>query len=247
MFRSIAISLTIIFLVGCTTTRSNLTPLPTSLVSSKKSIDTRDKIVTTYILYQAVKALEEMDRGDVLEIITSNFPGIENDVQAWSRMTGHKRLEVIKHDNSLVFYVEKSKPIQRGKSLAMVLSNPGLEELLSPLGFALGAEIEGIDVHIYFQGPAVKVLEEGFKEKLGGINWIFSGFARDGLRKIGHIPAQEKLKQLQALGAKFYICTPSMDHFGVRKDDIAFNDVAMAEYFTFMEVMDKADIHIFTQ
>ncbi|MBF0202223.1 MAG: DsrE family protein [Desulfamplus sp.] len=131
--------------------------------------------------------------------------------------------------------------------LAVVISNPGLEELLSPLGFALGAALGGIDVYIYFQGPAIKVLKSDFKEKLRGINWLFSGFARDGLSAIGHIPPQEKLKQLKELGTHFYACSPSMDHFGVNKNDLIFDNVIMAEYLTFMEIMNNADIHMLLQ
>ncbi len=38
----------------------------------------------------------------------------------------------------------------------MVLSSVGLEELRSPLEFALGAALEGIQVNLYFQGPAAR-------------------------------------------------------------------------------------------
>jgi predicted peroxiredoxin len=67
------------------------------------------------------------------------------------------------------------------------------------------------------------------------------------LTKIGHIPPQDKLRQLRELGAHFYICGPSMEHFGVQKGKLIFDDVVIAEYLTFMEIMKKADIHIFLQ
>ena len=98
-----------------------------------------------------------------------------------------------------------------------------------------------------FQGPAVRVLAKGFTEKLHGPGRAFSRFARAGLAKAGHIPAQEKIGQLQALGAHLYICGPSMQHFNVAKTDLAFDDVTIAEYLTFMEIMANADIHVFVQ
>ncbi|MFQ5811701.1 MAG: DsrE family protein [Anaerolineae bacterium] len=118
---------------------------------------------------------------------------------------------------------------------------------LLPLGFALGAALEGIDVHIYFQGPATRVLTKNFKAQLQGINRPFSGFARKGMAKTGHIPPQDKLRQLRELGAHFYVCGPSMEHFKVKKSEFIFDDVIVAEYLTFMEIMNKADIHIFLQ
>ena len=80
---------------------------------------------------------------------------------------------------------------QRQGKLAMVISDPGLEQLLSPLGFALAAALEGIDVHLYVQGPAVRLLTRGFRERLPGLKRPFSRFARAGLDRAGHVPAQD--------------------------------------------------------
>ena len=49
----------------------------------------------------------------------------------------------------------------------MVISNPDLEELLSPLGFALAAALEGIEVRLYVQGPAVRILGRGARPVCG--------------------------------------------------------------------------------
>ena len=84
----------------------------------------------------------------------------------------------------------------------MIISHPGLEELLSSLGFALAAALGGGEDSLYFQGPAVRVLKRGFNARLQGIGRFFSAFARSGMDKTGHIPPQEKLRQLQDLGAK---------------------------------------------
>jgi predicted peroxiredoxin len=100
---------------------------------------------------------------------------------------------------------------------------------------------------LYFQGPAVRVLAKGFTEKLRGWRRPFSRFARAGLAKTGHVPAAEKIRQLQALGARLYVCGPSMQHFRMKQADIAFSDVTIAEYLTFTEAMTSADIHLFVQ
>ncbi len=53
--------------------------------------------------------------------------------------------------------------------------------------------------------------------------------------------------QLQGLGARLYACGPSMRHFKVAKADLAFDEVTISEYLTFMEIMARADIHLFVQ
>ena len=67
------------------------------------------------------------------------------------------------------------------------------------------------------------------------------------LTRAGHVPAQDKIRQLQALGAHLYACAPSMRHFKVATSDLAFADVTVAEYLTFMETMAHADIQPFVQ
>ena len=205
----------------------------------------RGKTITTYIMYHAVKTLQEMKEGEVLELVTDSFEAIEPDIRAWSRMTGHSLLKVEKDAGYERFYIEKGVPVEHGKKLAVVISNDGLEELISPLGFSLGAALQGLEVSMYFQGPGVRVFKKGFKAKLKGFGKPFSGFARKGLTQTGHIPPQDKIRQLKELGAKFYLCGPSMEHFGVQKHELIFNDVLIAEYMTFMEIMGDADIHIY--
>jgi dienelactone hydrolase len=61
----------------------------------------------------------------------------------------------------------------------------------------------------------VRVLARRFTEHLHGPGRPFSRFARAGMARAGHIPAQEKLRQLQTLGAHLYACGRSMQHFNV--------------------------------
>lgn len=48
----------------------------------------RGKTITPFILYYAVKNLEDMQEGEILEVNTDKFEAIENDINAWSCMTG---------------------------------------------------------------------------------------------------------------------------------------------------------------
>ena len=90
----------------------------------------------------------------------------------------------------------------------------------------------------------MRVLAQGFSAKLSGWSWPFSGVARDGLAEAGHLPPQDKLAQLRALGAKIYACGPSLDHFGVKRSQLAYPEIIIGEYAVFLGAMAGSDITI---
>lgn len=210
-------------------------------------LDLKGRTITTFIAYEAAARLGEMAEGDVLEVVTDDREPIERDLVAWCRAAGHDLRTVERDAAGLRFSIAKGVPPAKDRTAAFVISDPGLEKLLSPLGFALAAALEGDDVHVYFQGPAVRLLTVGYKAKLQGLGRPFSGFARKGMAKQGHIPPDEKLRQLRLLGARFYVCGGSMDYFKVKKSDLAFDDLPVVMYLTFMEVMDGAQVQVFLQ
>ncbi|MGE5292178.1 MAG: DsrE family protein [Micromonosporaceae bacterium] len=216
-------------------------------IATSAPLDLRGKSITTFIAYETVRRLAGLADGESLELLTDASEEIDNDIRALCRTRGQELVAARPTDGGRQYAITKRPLRPSGKRFAAVISDPGLEELLSPLAFALAAALEGSDVSLYFQGPAVRVLAKGFTEHLHGVNRPFSRFARAGLTKAGHIPAQEKLRQLQALGAHLYACAGSMQHFKVAKTDLAFGDVTVAEYLTFMEAMARADINVFLQ
>lgn len=208
------------------------------------SLDLRGKTITTFILYEANHALQELGERDRIEVVTDAFQAIAPDVAAWCRATGNRLVDVAADGETRRYVIEKGPPRTSRHKLAAVISDDGLFELLSPLGFALGAALQGDNVSLYFLGPAVRVLETGYVAKMHGPGRLFSRFPRSGLAKVGHIPPQEKLTQLQQLGALFFACGPSMQHYKVDPADLAFENVTICEYLTFMEQMHDADIHL---
>ena len=212
---------------------------------AKGSLDRRGKTITTLVVFDAVTELEKMAEGEVLEILTDEFEPFERDIAAWCRATGHVLRASEATSAGHRFFIEKRVPKARDSSLAMVISSAGLEELLSPLGFALAAALEGIQVHLYFQGPAVRVLTRGFRPRLSGWARPFSRFAASGMTKAGHIPAQAKLQQLRKLGARIYVCGGSLQPFKVSREDLIFDDLAIIEYLTFMSIMEGAEVQLY--
>ena len=196
-----------------------------STTSISASLDMRGKTITTYIAYEAAQRLRTLAEGDTLELLTGTGDAIGNDIGAWCHATGHQPASTASAGTHCRYVIIKGALQRPGKSLA-----PG-----------------GRRCVLVLPGSGSRVLAKGFTEKLHGWRRPFSRFARAGLAKTGHVPAAEKIRQLQALGARLYLCGPSMQHFRMKQADIAFSDVTIAEYLTFAEAMTSADIHLFVQ
>lgn len=217
-----------------------------STMTTAKSLDRRGKTITTFVVFDANRQLLEMREGEVLEVLTDEFEPFEPDLKAWCAATGHRLVASEQTALGHRFLIEKGAAPRKTSSLAMVISTDSLEELLSPLGFALAAALEGIAVRLYFQGPGVRVLRRGFQPKLRGWGRPFSRFAAAGMTKSGHIPAQDKLHQIRSLGGEIYLCGPSMQRFKVKREELIFDGLPLVEYLSFMAVMEQADVHIYS-
>lgn len=215
-------------------------------LETRTLLDLRGRTITTFIAYEVHEALSVLDEGECVDVVTDAFTAIDTDLRAWCRATGNALVHADITGSTWRFMIEKGAPRRSTRKFAAVIEDDGLFELLAPLGFALAAALEGHDVSLYFQGPAVKILAKGYVAKMHGLGRPFSHFPRTGLDKVGHIPHQAKLRQLQRLSARIYACGPSMDHFKVAETDLAFDNVIVAEYLTFMEEMDHADIHVYS-
>jgi predicted peroxiredoxin/TusA-related sulfurtransferase len=215
--------------------------------STATALDLRGKSITTFVAHEIASRLDDMEIGDSVAAIVDDTEAMDRDLGTWSKVTGHGLERAAPAAGAHEYTITKGPPRAAERGLAMVISNPGLFELLSPLGFALAASLEGLPVRIYFQARAVRVLKKGFTPRIGGLGRPFSVFASRGLERAGHVHPQEKLRQLEQRGAEFYLCGPSMEHFKVRKEELVFPNAKVAAYLTFMAVMADSDIHIFVQ
>jgi len=211
----------------------------TTLVA-REPMDRCETTITTFVVFDAASALGQMHEGETLELLTDDYEPLRRDVAAWCEAVGHRVRSCETVPGGLRFQIEKGPAKANEARLAVVISSDGLEELLSPLGFALAAALNGMAVYLYVQGPAVRVLRRGFRPKLRGWQRPFSRFAAAGLSRASHVSAQDKLRQLRALGAEIYVCGPSMQHFRVKPEDLIFPDLPVVEYFSFMAAMQRA-------
>jgi hypothetical protein len=110
----------------------------------------RGKTISTYVMYEVACRLGEL--------VADANEALDNDLHAWSRTTGHELVTVSRTSPECRYLIRKIQPRRPERPFAAIISNAGLEELLSPLAFALAAALEGVDVSLYLQGPAVRVL-----------------------------------------------------------------------------------------
>ena len=121
-------------------------------------MDVRGKTITTYILYNTVKAMDLLKTGEILEVFTEYCEATGSDLKACSRKTVNKIFVSEVASNYRRYYIQKAGMTPEPGNAAIIISDNGLPELLSPLGFALGAALSGNEVYHYFQGPAVRAL-----------------------------------------------------------------------------------------
>src|SRR3974377_928977 len=151
-----------------------------AMTTAPAQLDRRGKTITTFVLFDAASALREMPDGYVLELVTDAFEPFRRDIAAWCDAVGHRLVSCEPVPGGLRFLIEKGPATPTFGRLAVVVSSARLEEILSPLGFALAAALEGMAVDIYVQGPGVRVLARGFRPKLHGWQRPFSRFAAGG-------------------------------------------------------------------
>lgn len=213
--------------------------------TTQRRLDLRGKTITTYLAFELHQALAPLAEGEQVRFVTDAYPAIDADIRAWCRATGSSLTEADVTGDEWTFTVEKGTRHDGAKKFALVISDDGLLELLSPLAFALAAALEGHQVSLYAQGPAVRILAKGYTARIHGIGRPFSRFARRGMAKSGHVPPQVKIAELLELGARIFVCAGSMDHYKVAVNDFAFEGLEVVEYLTFMEEMASANIHMY--
>jgi TusA-related sulfurtransferase len=117
-------------------------------VSARQRLELRGKTITTFIAYEAAATLREMQAGETLELVTEDQEAITRDPDAWCRAVGHSVVSAESDGGQARFLIEKGAPRKSKRTAAFVISDPGVEKLLSARGFALAAALEGDEVHI---------------------------------------------------------------------------------------------------
>jgi len=134
------------------------------------------------------------------------------------------------------------------KKLAMIIESGTLDRLYCAFILASTAVAMDMEAHLYFTFFGLNMLRKGAMEK-AGLPATYKNLEEDLKKKLiamKYPTPYEMLKRLKASGLmKIYACSPTMEMFGVKKEDLIPEVSEIAGAATFLEVASKADVTLF--
>jgi peroxiredoxin family protein len=133
------------------------------------------------------------------------------------------------------------------KKLAIIVHSGTLDKLYC--AFILGSTATSMDweTHLYFTFWGLNALVKGAMEKAG----LPSDYKhletqlQDKLKQMKYPTPYELLKRMKESGLlKIYACTPSMEMFGIKKEDLIPEVDVLAGAATFLDVAADADVNL---
>lgn len=199
-------------------------------------LDLRGTGLTTEIVARAINRLDAMSPGEALSIQVDAGEAIDNDLRSWCEATGNHLVRVEDVGDSRIYVIEKGVSMTVVHRLALVVSSSAHDHLEAPLSLSLAAALEGVDVSIFFEGPAVCLLTAAPAQ--GARRWL----RRSRSRALSE--AHDRLHQIHDLGGHLYASERALGEFDLSAAELAFERIIHAEYLTFLPVMEEADIQL---
>ncbi|MGB9135147.1 MAG: DsrE/DsrF/DrsH-like family protein [Candidatus Bathyarchaeia archaeon] len=139
-------------------------------------------------------------------------------------------------------------PKKGRKKLAIIVEGGTLDKLYCT--FILGSTAAAMDMetHLYFTFWGLSTLVKGAMEKAGlpATYKHLEEQMKRNLAKMKYPTPYEMLKRLKQSGMlKIYACSPSMEMFGIKKENLIPEVDEIAGAATFLEVAADADITLF--
>jgi len=139
-------------------------------------------------------------------------------------------------------------PKKGRKKLAIIVEGGTLDKLYCT--FILGSTAAAMDMetHLYFTFWGLNMLAKGAMEKAGlpATYKHLEEQMKRNLAKMKYPTPYEMLKRLKQSGMlKIYACSPSMEMFGIKKENLIPEVDEIAGAATFLEVAADADITLF--
>ena len=131
------------------------------------------------------------------------------------------------------------------RKLALIVHSGTLDKLLC--AFILGSTAVAMDfeAHLYFTFWGLMMLKKGEMERAGlpATYKHMETQLREKLKEMNYPTPYEMLKRMKASGKlKLYACTPTMEMFGITKDDLIPEVDTLAGAATFLDIAADADI-----
>jgi peroxiredoxin family protein len=136
------------------------------------------------------------------------------------------------------------EPIQEPKKkLVMVVSKGTADALYPALILATTGVTEGLEVHLYFTFGGMKLLTKGMPESI--VPSVDLGIPNEQLKMLlskGKMPTpSEMLKMAIDSGVKIHACSPTMNLFGTRKEDLVDGAIDVIGAAAFLELATQPD------
>ena len=201
------------------------------------------------VAYEVIKALRGLETGAVVEVITKDDKGLLNDLSTWCRATGHERLGEQRDQGQARLLIRKGEPVRNDRTMTVIMSTASLEHAVYPLDKALAGAVLGMDVNMVFEGAAVRLLKRGYRSRLSGlVGGLFTAKIEGVLKnEVGWPLPQESILILEDLGARFYVCSPSMFGYGVHEQDLIVSTYTLGAVVTWADLLAHSDIHVFSK
>ena len=156
--------------------------------------------------------------------------------------------QVIFYSKSLLFAVLLKifrNSMSETKKLAIIVHSGTIDQLLC--AFILGSTAVSMDweAHLYFTFWGLTMLKKGEMEK-AGLPTTYKHLEKQFQKKLeamNYPTPYEMLKRMKASGKlTLYACTPSMEMFDIKKEDLIPEVDSLAGAATFLDVAAEADI-----
>jgi peroxiredoxin family protein len=131
------------------------------------------------------------------------------------------------------------------KKLAMIVHSGTLDKLYCAFILGSTATTMGWETHLYFTFWGLQAMVKGQMEKAGlpEDHKNMEKQMRDKLKQMKYPTPYELLKRMKSSGLlKIYACTPTMEMFGIKREDLIPEIDEMAGATTFLNVAADADV-----
>jgi peroxiredoxin family protein len=139
----------------------------------------------------------------------------------------------------------EGKSMSEKKKLAMIIHSGTLDKLYCAFILGSTATTMGWEAHLYFTFWGLLALVKGAMEKAGlPIDYKnMEKQMRERLKRMKYPTPYELLKRMKSSGLlKIYACTPTMEMFGVKREELIPEVDEMAGATTFLNVAQDADV-----
>jgi peroxiredoxin family protein len=140
------------------------------------------------------------------------------------------------------------KTMSEKKKLAIIVQSGTLDRLYSALILGSTATAMDIEVHMYFTFWGLNTLVKGALEKVGlpATYKHMEEQLKKKLQEMKYPTPYELLKRMKASGlVKIYACSPTMEMFGVKKEDLIPEVDEIAGAAAFLNLASTAQTTLF--